>query len=145
MTKQVKIGNIVIGGGAPIAVQSMLNVHNSDIEGNVAQAVALEKAGCEIVRVSVPNAASVALIPAIKNAISIPLVADIHFDGELAIKSVEAGVDKVRIKAANPHQIVSHLAFFELKLLFIIHGMYLTASALSVKSTLRFHAKRRRL
>ena len=101
MTKQVKIGNIVIGGGAPIAVQSMLNVHNSDIEGNVAQAVALEKAGCEIVRVSVPNAASVALIPAIKNAISIPLVADIHFDGELAIKSVEAGVDKVRINPGN--------------------------------------------
>ncbi len=101
MSKAVKIGNITIGGGNPVAIQSMLNIHNSDIAGNVAQAVELEKAGCEIVRVAVPNEKAVALIPAIKKEINIPLVADIHFDYSLALASVEAGVDKIRLNPGN--------------------------------------------
>ena len=101
MTKTVRIGNIVIGGGNPVAVQSMLNAHNSDVQGNIDQAVALEKAGCEIIRVSIPNEESLRLIPAIKNAVSCPLVADIHFDHRLALKSIDAGIDKIRINPGN--------------------------------------------
>ncbi len=101
MSKQVKIGDLSIGGGSPIAIQSMLKAHYYDVEGNVRQAVALEQAGCEIVRVSVPNEEALKLIPAIKSAVRIPLVADIHFNYRLAIASVEAGVDKVRINPGN--------------------------------------------
>ena len=101
MTKLVKIGNKQIGAGAPVLVQSMLNTHNSDVAGSVAQAVALERAGCDIVRASIPNKEAVRLIPAIKEAVSIPLVADIHFDYRLALESVAAGVDKVRINPGN--------------------------------------------
>ena len=100
-TRQIKIGNKVIGCGAPIAIQSMLNVPATDIEKNVEQAVALEKAGCDIVRVAIPDKASVQLIDKIKSAISIPLVADIHFDYRLAVESVSAGVDKIRINPGN--------------------------------------------
>lgn len=100
-TKKIKVGNTFIGGGAPVTVQSMLNVPANDIEGNVKQAVELEKAGCEIVRVSIPDKDAIRLIPAIKDKISIPLVADIHFDAALAIESVNAGVDKVRINPGN--------------------------------------------
>lgn len=100
-TKKIKVGNTFIGGGAPVTVQSMLNVPANDIEGNVKQAVELEKAGCEIVRVSIPDKEAIRLIPAIKDKISIPLVADIHFDASLAIESVSAGVDKVRINPGN--------------------------------------------
>ena len=101
MSRSVKVGNIVIGGGSPVSIQSMLNVHNSDIQGNVEQAVRLEKAGCEIIRVAVPNQGAVALIPALKKAVSCPIVADIHFDHRLALASVDAGVDKVRINPGN--------------------------------------------
>ncbi|MEA4911598.1 MAG: flavodoxin-dependent (E)-4-hydroxy-3-methylbut-2-enyl-diphosphate synthase [Oscillospiraceae bacterium] len=101
MTRSVKIGNVTIGGGASVAVQSMLNVHHGDIEGNVRQARALEAAGCDILRVAIPDADAVRLIPAIKQAIAIPLVADIHFDYRLAIESVAAGIDKVRINPGN--------------------------------------------
>ncbi len=100
-TREVKIGNVVIGAGAPIAVQSMLNVHNSDVEGNVEQAKRLESAGCDIIRVAIPNEQAVRLIPAIKSAVTIPLVADIHFDYKLALESVAAGVDKIRINPGN--------------------------------------------
>ena len=100
-TKKVKVGNIYIGGGAPVSIQSMLNVPAGDIAGNVAQAVALEKAGCEILRVSVPDKAAVELIYKIKEQIKIPLVADIHFDYRLALESVAAGVDKIRINPGN--------------------------------------------
>ena len=100
-TKKVKIGNIYIGGDAPVTIQSMLNVPANDIEGNVRQAIELEKAGCEIVRVSVPDKSAVELIYKIKQQISIPLVADIHFDYRLALDSVAAGVDKVRINPGN--------------------------------------------
>ncbi len=101
MSRKVTVGKVVIGGGEKPAIQSMLNVHNSDIEGNVAQAIRLEEAGCEIIRAAVPCMEAVRLIPAIKSAVSIPLVADIHFDYKLALESVAAGVDKVRINPGN--------------------------------------------
>ena len=101
MTRTVKVGNLEIGGGAPVSIQSMLNIHNSDIEGNVQQAIRLEEAGCEIIRTAVPNMDAVALIPALKKAVKCPIVADIHFDYRLALASVDAGVDKVRINPGN--------------------------------------------
>ena len=100
-TKQVKAGNIYIGGGAPISVQSMLCAEAHDIEGNIAQAKRLEAAGCDIVRVSVPDKEALKTVEALKKNINIPLVADIHFDYRLAIDSVSAGVDKVRINPGN--------------------------------------------
>lgn len=98
---QVKAGNVKIGGGAPITIQSMLNVPASDIENSVKQAVELEKAGCQIIRTAVPNMDAVRLIDAIKQKVSVPIVADIHFDYRLALESVAAGVDKVRINPGN--------------------------------------------
>ena len=100
-TKKVKIGSMFIGGGSPIAVQSMLSVPAHDIDGNVRQALALEAAGCEIVRVSVPDKETIKTVETLKKNISIPLVADIHFDWRLAVDSVKAGVDKVRINPGN--------------------------------------------
>lgn len=100
-TKAVKVGGLVIGGGAPVTVQSMLNVPAEDIQGNVRQAKALEAAGCEIIRASVPNMEAVRLIDALKSAVNVPIVADIHFDYRLAIESVAAGVDKIRINPGN--------------------------------------------
>ncbi len=100
-TRQVKVGGVAIGGGAPIAVQSMTNTKTFDVEATVAQINALEAAGCEIVRVSVPDERSAAAIPALKEAIDIPLVADIHFQAGLAVAAIEAGADKVRINPGN--------------------------------------------
>ena len=100
-TKQVKIGNIVIGGGAPVAIQSMLNVRADDIENSVKQAKALEQAGCEIIRAAVPTVNDVKLISALKENINIPVVADIHFDYKIALECVSAGVDKIRINPGN--------------------------------------------
>ena len=100
-TRQVKIGNKLMGGGADVLIQSMLNVPAHDFEGNIAQAKALEAAGCEIIRVSVPDIETVKLIPLLKDAVSVPIVADIHFDHRLALESVAAGVDKVRINPGN--------------------------------------------
>lgn len=99
--KQVTAGNVKIGGGAKITIQSMLNVPASDIENSVKQAVELEKAGCEIIRAAIPNKEAVALIPALKEAVRIPVVADIHFDYRLALEAVEAGIDKIRINPGN--------------------------------------------
>ena len=101
MSKRVKIGNIAIGGGEKIAIQSMLNVISTDIKGNVAQAQQLEAAGCEIIRASVPDKSAVELIYQLKNAVSVPIVADIHFDYRLALECVSAGVDKIRINPGN--------------------------------------------
>ena len=100
-TKKVKVGNIFIGGDAPITVQSMLCVPAHDIKGNVEQALRLEAAGCDIVRVTVPDTESLKTVKALKEAIKIPLVADIHFDYRLALESVAMGVDKVRINPGN--------------------------------------------
>ena len=101
MSRQVKAGNLLIGGGAPVSVQSMLNVPSTDIEGSVRQAVRLEKAGCQIIRAAIPDMEAVQLIPAIKKAVQIPLVADIHFDYRLALEAAAAGVDKIRINPGN--------------------------------------------
>ena len=100
-TKQVQVGNVAIGGGADISVQSMLNAPWDDIKGNVEQAKKLEAAGCEIIRVSVPNSDAVKLIYALKENVKVPIVADIHFDYKQALESVAAGVDKVRINPGN--------------------------------------------
>ncbi len=100
-SRQVTAGNLKIGGGAPISVQSMLNVLADDIEGNVRQAKALEAAGCDIVRLTVPNKEAVKTLAAVKEAVSIPVVADIHFDYQCALESVAAGVDKIRINPGN--------------------------------------------
>ncbi|MGN1480584.1 flavodoxin-dependent (E)-4-hydroxy-3-methylbut-2-enyl-diphosphate synthase [Porcipelethomonas sp.] len=98
--KKVKVGNYILDG-KKIYVQSMLNKRSDDIEGNVIQAEELEKAGCDIVRVAVPDMEAVKLIPAIKEKINIPLVADIHFDYRLALAAADAGVDKIRINPGN--------------------------------------------
>lgn len=100
-TKKVKVGNTYIGGDNYVSVQSMLNVKANDFAGNINQAVELEQAGCEIVRVTVPNLETVPLIPLIKEKINIPLVADIHFDYKIAVAAAEAGVDKIRINPGN--------------------------------------------
>ncbi len=100
-TKQVNIGNIAIGNGNPIAIQSMLNIPANNIQGNVEQAIQLEKAGCEIIRTAVPDLESVRLIDALKQAVNIPVVADIHFDYRIAIECANAGVDKIRINPGN--------------------------------------------
>lgn len=96
----VKVGDCVLDG-KHIYIQSMLNVRSDDVEGSVKQAVELEKAGCEIIRAAIPDKEAIKLIPAIKNAVKIPLVADIHFDYRLAVESAAAGVDKIRINPGN--------------------------------------------
>lgn len=98
--RPVKVGDCVLDG-KHIYIQSMLNARSDDIEGSVKQAVELEKAGCEIIRAAIPNKEAVKLIPAIKEAVKIPLVADIHFDYRLAIEAAAAGVDKIRINPGN--------------------------------------------
>ena len=98
--KQVKVGGITLGDGR-IYVQSMLNVHADDVEGCVAQAKRLEKAGCQIIRTAVPTLKNVNLIEALKKAVSVPIVADIHFDYRIAVACAEAGVDKIRINPGN--------------------------------------------
>lgn len=100
-TKQVNIGNIAIGNGNPIAIQSMLNIPAENIDGNVKQAIELEKAGCDIIRTAVPDLKAVKLIDALKNSVSIPVVADIHFNYKIALECAEAGVDKIRINPGN--------------------------------------------
>lgn len=98
--KPVSVGNCQLDG-THIYIQSMLNTRSDDIPGSVAQAIALEQAGCEIIRAAIPDKNAVALIPAIKEKVSIPLVADIHFDYRLALEAAAAGVDKIRINPGN--------------------------------------------
>lgn len=99
--KTVNVGGVPIGGTAPIAVQSMGCVPSHDVEGTVRQAQALREAGCDILRIAVPNQEAVRLVDAVKSAVDMPLVADIHFDYKLALESVAAGVDKIRINPGN--------------------------------------------
>lgn len=99
--REVRIGGIVIGGDNPVAVQSMLNAPAADVEGNVRQAQALEAAGCQIVRVSVPTLEDVRLVGMLKGAIHVPVVADIHYDYKIALACVQAGVDKIRLNPGN--------------------------------------------
>lgn len=99
--KSINIGNVVVGGGAPVAIQSMTNTKTNDINATVNQILNLEKAGCEIVRVTVPDMESARCIDKIKEKINIPLVADIHFDYRVALECIERGIDKVRINPGN--------------------------------------------
>lgn len=100
-TKVITIGNVKIGGDYPIAIQSMTNTKTEDVEATVAQIHRLEKAGCEIVRCTVPTLEAAKAIAEIKKQISIPLVADIHFDYRMAIAAMENGADKIRINPGN--------------------------------------------
>ncbi len=100
-SRQVNVGNIKIGSDSQISVQSMLSMPAQDIEANVEQAKDLQKAGCQIIRTAVPDIESVKLIYALKNAVTVPIVADIHFDYKIALECVNAGVDKIRINPGN--------------------------------------------
>ena len=100
-TKSIKVGNLLIGGNAPISVQSMTNTDTKNIPDTVAQIKRMEKEGCELVRVAVPDLESCYSLPLIKKEINIPLVADIHYDYKLALKAIELGVDKLRINPGN--------------------------------------------
>ena len=101
LKREVKIGSVTIGGTNPVVVQTMLNVPIRDVEGNVAQAKRVAALGCQILRASVPTLADVRIVEAIKNAVDIPFVADIHFDYRIALACVEAGADKIRINPGN--------------------------------------------
>ncbi len=100
-TRQIKLGNVKIGGMAPVTVQSMTNTVTQDVAATVAQIQRLEQAGCEIIRVAVPDEEAAGAIAAIKKEIQIPLIADIHFDYRLAIAAAEAGADGLRINPGN--------------------------------------------
>ncbi len=99
--KQVRLGNFYLGAGAPVRVQSMLNTPASDIEASLNQARELENAGCEIIRATVPDMDAVKTIAKLKENISVPIVADIHFDYKMALESIAAGVDKIRLNPGN--------------------------------------------
>ena len=101
MTRQIKVGNVLIGGGAPVAIQSMLNTKTTDVEGSLAQIRALKTAGCEIARLAVPNMEAARSFAEICKESPLPLVADIHFDYKLAIAAAEGGASKIRINPGN--------------------------------------------
>lgn len=100
-TREIQIGNKVIGGGNPIAIQSMTNTKTEDVQATVAQILALEEAGCDIIRCAVPTMEAAEALQKIRSQIHIPLVADIHFDYRLAIAAMEYGADKIRINPGN--------------------------------------------
>lgn len=100
-TRKVQIGDVVIGGGSPIKIQSMTNTRTEDVDATVAQILRLEDAGCEIIRCTVPSLEAAQALARIKKQIHIPLVADIHFDYKMAIAAIENGADKIRINPGN--------------------------------------------
>ena len=99
--KQILVGGVPMGGGAPMVIQSMCNTKTHDVEGTVKQILAMEQAGCQVVRLAVPDMAAAGAIPAIKKQVRIPLVADIHFDYKLALAALKGGIDKIRINPGN--------------------------------------------
>lgn len=100
-TRQINIGGVKVGGGAPVTVQSMTNTSTADVRSTVAQIKALEEAGCEIIRVAVPDMEAAVALSSIKKAVSVPLIADIHFDWRLALKALDEGVDCLRLNPGN--------------------------------------------
>jgi len=100
-TRAVRVGNLVIGGGAPISIQEMTSTQTHDIKATVTQIKSLEMAGCDLVRVAVPNRKAATALREIKSHINIPLIADVHFDYRLALMAIESGVDKLRINPGN--------------------------------------------
>ena len=101
MTKQIKVGNVLVGGGAPVSIQSMTNTRTDDVEATLRQIRELAAAGCEIIRVAVPDMAAAKAVGKIKEQCPLPLVVDIHFDYKLALEAIVAGADKVRINPGN--------------------------------------------
>lgn len=101
MTKQIHVGNVAIGGGAPVSIQSMTNTRTDDVEATLRQIRELAAAGCQIIRVAVPDMAAARAVGKIKEQCPIPLVVDIHFDYKLALEAIAAGADKVRINPGN--------------------------------------------
>ena len=101
MSRQIMVGGVAVGGGAPVSIQSMCNTATENVDATVQQILRLEQAGCEIIRVAVPTEEAARAIPAIKARIHIPLVADIHFDYKLALLCAEGGIDKIRINPGN--------------------------------------------
>ena len=99
--KQIFVGGVPMGGGSPMVIQSMCNTKTHDVEGTVKQILALEQAGCQVVRLAIPDMAAAEAIPAIKRQVHIPLVADIHFDYKLALAALRGGIDKIRINPGN--------------------------------------------
>ena len=100
-TKTIQVGGVTLGGGAPIKIQSMTTTKTSDVERTVEQILALTNAGCDIIRVAIADEADALAVKAVKQRISIPLVADIHFSPKLAVMAIENGADKVRINPGN--------------------------------------------
>ncbi len=101
MTKKLMVGNVAVGGGAPVSIQSMCNTRTDDVEATVAQILKLEEAGCEIIRVAIPDQAAAEAVDRIKERIHIPLVADIHFNYKYALEVAERGIDAIRINPGN--------------------------------------------
>jgi (E)-4-hydroxy-3-methylbut-2-enyl-diphosphate synthase len=101
ISKPISIGGVIVGGGAPVTVQSMTNTDTRDAQATIRQIHALEEAGCEIIRVAVPDRTAADALPAIKQGIHIPLIADIHFDYRLALAALDAGVDGLRLNPGN--------------------------------------------
>ena len=99
--KQILVGGVPMGGGAPLVIQSMCNTKTHDVENTVKQILAMEQAGCQVVRLAIPDMAAAEAIPAIKKQVHIPLVADIHFDHRLALAALKGGIDKIRINPGN--------------------------------------------
>ena len=101
MTKKLMVGKVAVGGGAPVSIQSMCNTKTDDVAATVAQIHALEDAGCEIIRVAVPDEDAAKAVDKIKEQIAIPLIADIHFNYKLALMCAERGIDALRINPGN--------------------------------------------
>jgi len=101
MSKQIIVGGVAVGGGAPVTIQSMCNTRTEDAQSTIRQIRALEDAGCEIIRVTVPNMDAARALSQIKENIRIPLVADIHFDYRLAVEAAARGADAIRISATS--------------------------------------------
>ena len=101
MTKRLMVGSVPVGGGAPVSIQSMCNTKTDDVAATVAQIHALEAAGCEIIRVAIPDQAAAEAVDKIKEQISIPLIADIHFNYKYALMCAERGIDAIRINPGN--------------------------------------------
>ena len=104
-TRAVKVRDIQIGGGAPVSIQSMTKTDTTDVDGTVRQIEQMVEAGCEIVRIAVPDDDAAAALPEIRKRTDVPLVADIHFHYKLALKALKAGIDKLRL---NPGNIGAH-------------------------------------
>ena len=101
MTKRLMVGTVAVGGGAPVSIQSMCNTKTDDVAATVAQIHALEAAGCEIIRVAIPDQAAAEAVDRIKEQISIPLIADIHFNYKYALEVAQRGIDAIRINPGN--------------------------------------------